>query len=130
MAIKANPEGATLPTPPTTLATVRQFAEQQPALPEAGIRWAIFNAHENGLADSGAIIRVGRKVLIDPDLYLNWLRTNPRLSPPTPKGSSRPRPSAILEDDPLPRRRTREQTPPTRRRASGWIDAPAGGAAC
>lgn len=33
----------------TTLYTVRQFADRQPAFPEAGLRWLIFNEDTNGL---------------------------------------------------------------------------------
>lgn len=37
------------------------------------IRQHIYNEHKNGLSNSGAIIRVGRKVLIDPEKYLEWI---------------------------------------------------------
>ena len=56
-----------------TLLTVRQLAVKHPALPEGGTRWQIFNEETNGLAESGAIIRCGRKVLIDEDRYFAWL---------------------------------------------------------
>lgn len=56
-----------------TLLTVKQFAEKHPAFPEGGIRWQIFNEATNGLAESEAIIRNGRKVLIDEDRYFAWL---------------------------------------------------------
>lgn len=53
--------------------TVRQFAESCPALTEAGIRWQIFNAKTNGLDESGAILRMGSRVLIDADRWYAWL---------------------------------------------------------
>ena len=56
-----------------TLLTVKQLAEKPPAFPQGGIRWQLFNEKQNGLAESGAIIRVGRKVLIDEDRYFGWL---------------------------------------------------------
>lgn len=56
-----------------TLLTVRQMAEKHPAFPEGGIRWQIFNERHNGLADAGAVLRCGRKVLIDEERYFNWL---------------------------------------------------------
>ncbi len=56
-----------------TLLTVRQLAEKHPAFPEGGIRWQLFNEKQNGLAESRAVIRVGRKVLIDEDRYFAWL---------------------------------------------------------
>lgn len=55
------------------LRTVRQLAERHPALTEGGIRWDIFNENDNGLAKTGAIIRHGRKVLIDEAAYFTWL---------------------------------------------------------
>lgn len=55
------------------LQTVKQFCADNPAFPEGGVRWQIFNEKQNGLAESGAVIRVGRKVLIDPDKWLAWL---------------------------------------------------------
>lgn len=41
---------------------------------EPQIRWLIFQASENGLADSGAIVRQGRKVFIDEVRFFAWLR--------------------------------------------------------
>lgn len=42
---------------------------------EAQIRWWIFQAAENGLAAKGAIIRIGRAVFIDQDLFDAWLES-------------------------------------------------------
>lgn len=58
------------------MATVRQFAQRFPAWTEAALRNLILNAEPrlnsrgeripgNGLSESGAIVRVGRRVLID-----------------------------------------------------------------
>ncbi len=55
------------------LQTVPQFAENNPAFPEGGLRWQIFNEEKNGLKASGAIVRIGRKVLIDSDRYFKWV---------------------------------------------------------
>lgn len=68
--------------PIPALLTVRQMAERQPGI---ALRWAIFNENYNGLAASGAVVRVGRRVLIDPVLFDAWMRTNPTMSPPRPK---------------------------------------------
>ena len=56
-----------------TLFTVKQLCEKHPALAVGGVRFQIFNEHINGLAESGAIIRLGRKVLIDEDKYFDWV---------------------------------------------------------
>lgn len=62
-----------IPPPSRVFLTVKQLAGQQPSLSEGGIRWDIFNAERNGLATSGAIIRRGRRILINPERYLDWL---------------------------------------------------------
>ena len=61
------------------LRTVRQIVEaskkasgdQNPAITEGGLRWLIFRADQNGLAE--AIVRVGRRVLIDVEAFNRWL---------------------------------------------------------
>lgn len=63
----------------------KQFVSQ--GYPEGSLRWMIFNEKYNGLAESGAIIRVGSRIYIDSQKFLNWLRTNPKISPPRPKSS-------------------------------------------
>ena len=55
------------------LKTVSQFSKEYPAFPIGGLRWQIFNEDKNGLKASGAIMRVGRKVLINVDRYFDWL---------------------------------------------------------
>ncbi|MBE0627760.1 MAG: hypothetical protein IH606_23455 [Burkholderiales bacterium] len=72
--------------PPTApLFTVEQFAARQPAFTAAALRNMIFKADTrlgskgkiagNGLKECGAIVRVGRKVLIDEGRFLEWIRT-------------------------------------------------------
>lgn len=55
------------------LQTIPQFSKSNPAFPVGGLRWQIFNADKNGLKEAGAIVRVGRKVLIDVDKYFDWI---------------------------------------------------------
>ncbi len=54
-----------------SLRTVAQLAEELPAFDEPSIRRLIFNAQEIGLAH--AIVRIGRKVLIDITDFNRWL---------------------------------------------------------
>ncbi|HRV08024.1 MAG TPA: hypothetical protein P5568_06095 [Acidobacteriota bacterium] len=54
------------------LVTVRQLAAEIPGFTEGGLRYRIFHAEKLGL--SGAILRVGRKVLIDREAFLRWLQ--------------------------------------------------------
>jgi len=49
----------------TQILSVRQTAEAIPALTESAIRWHLFIRQENGLAESGALILMGRRVFID-----------------------------------------------------------------
>jgi hypothetical protein len=36
----------------------------------------VFHEHQNGLAKSGAIVRMGRKVLINEPRFFEWLETS------------------------------------------------------
>jgi hypothetical protein len=56
--------------------TVRQFSERFPAWSEGSLRWLIFNATQNGLAESSALIRQGGRVLIDEERFIAWVRGN------------------------------------------------------
>jgi len=63
--------------------TVEQFSERNPAFTPPALRNLIFKAEPrqsskgevpgNGLAESGAIIRLGRRVLIDEAKFLAWV---------------------------------------------------------
>lgn len=55
------------------LRTVQQFCGENLAFTEGGIRWQIFNEDTNGLRESGAIVRVGRRVYINVPLYFSWI---------------------------------------------------------
>ena len=68
-----------------TLFTIRQFCEREPAWTPQALRNLILNAEDrlnsrgekiqgNGLKNSGAIVRVGNRVLIDDQLFLAWAR--------------------------------------------------------
>lgn len=64
--------------------TVTQFCNDNTAFTQAAMRALIFKAeprttHEgtkpgNGLIESGAIIRIGRRVLIDEAKFFEWVR--------------------------------------------------------
>ena len=66
------------------LYTVAQFSVAHPAFTQAALRNLIFKAgprHSskgaipgNGLIEAGAIVRIGRKVLIDEDRFFDWVR--------------------------------------------------------
>lgn len=63
--------------------TVEQFSERHPAFSPPALRNLIFKAEPrqssrgevpgNGLAEAGAILRLGRRVLIDEAKFLAWV---------------------------------------------------------
>lgn len=70
--------------PRRRIATVAQVAGAYPVFSQAALRDLIFKAEDrfnsrgdripgNGLAEAGAIIRIGRKVLIDLDAFEAWI---------------------------------------------------------
>ena len=66
------------------LYTVEQFATKQVAFTAPALRNLIFKAETrqstkgeipgNGLIECGAIVHIGRKVLIDEDRFFDWVR--------------------------------------------------------
>ena len=68
-------------TQPRTLLTVRQFAEKHPAFQQGSLRNLIFlaesrNTSKGKIAGNGldvALVRIGRKVLIDEAKFFNWI---------------------------------------------------------
>jgi phage tail protein X len=55
--------------------TVSQLCQTHQYLKVGGVRALIFNANNNGLANSGAIVRIGRKILIDKDNFFRWIES-------------------------------------------------------
>lgn len=55
--------------------TVNQLIEKHPAFTNGGVRSLIFNEKTNGLAESGAIVRIGRKLIIDESKFLGWVES-------------------------------------------------------
>ena len=59
--------------PQHSLLTVNQFTEKHPAFTVGALRWMIFNEKGNGLQQSGAIIRLGKRVLISEEKFFIWI---------------------------------------------------------
>ena len=57
------------------LSTVPQFCAKHSFISQGGLRFQIFNADNNGLSSFGAIVRMGRKVLIDESRYFEWVES-------------------------------------------------------
>ncbi|OOO01406.1 MAG: hypothetical protein USCGTAYLOR_02387 [Chromatiales bacterium USCg_Taylor] len=51
--------------------TVRQTAQTYPAMTEGALRWLRFNGSSNGF--DSCVLNVGRRILIDADLFERWL---------------------------------------------------------
>lgn len=66
-----------------SLLTVEQLATKHPAFKVGGLRWHIFHEDSNGLRESGAVVRLGRKVMLDEAKFLAWVCSNP--SNPNPQ---------------------------------------------
>ena len=56
-----------------TLLTVRQFSQKHFAFPEGGLRHSIFYSEQNGMAEHGAIVRNGRRILLDEEKFFSWV---------------------------------------------------------
>lgn len=56
------------------IVTIPQFSKDNPAWSEASLRWLRFNEAANGLAEAGAFIQQGRRVLIDKPRFFAWVR--------------------------------------------------------
>ena len=64
-------------TTTTNYLTVKQFTEKHPAFPQGGLRNRIFFASTNGLDDYKAIVRNGRRVLINEERFFAWVEKAP-----------------------------------------------------
>lgn len=57
------------------LLPVDYFARIEPGFSPDSLRWLLFNRDQNGLAASGAIAQIGRRLLIDPKRFRDWARS-------------------------------------------------------
>jgi hypothetical protein len=57
-----------------TLSRIKTFCKKHPDFVSGGLRHLIFNEDNNGLAESGAILRIGRSIFIDEEMFFNWIR--------------------------------------------------------
>ena len=53
--------------------TINQLTEQHPCFTKGGMHHYVFNSKFNGLDKSGAIKRVGRRILIDVERFFQWI---------------------------------------------------------
>jgi hypothetical protein len=75
--------GITSPSIPSVrdkFLTVEQFVSKHQCFTIGGVRSYLFFEDTNGLKKSGAIVRIGRKILIDEEKFFNWIRNAPSSS--------------------------------------------------
>jgi hypothetical protein len=56
-----------------------------PAFSLPSLRWHLFHRHQNGLVETGAVVEIGRRVLIDPARFRAWVRAGGSASEPEQK---------------------------------------------
>ncbi|MFN0304497.1 MAG: hypothetical protein ACKVQU_29535 [Burkholderiales bacterium] len=61
--------------------SVKSIAEKNADLTEGRLRWWLFHCASNGLAESGAVIRVGGRVLINEPKFCAWLESHAGATP-------------------------------------------------
>jgi hypothetical protein len=82
-------ETANVDTAPRPLYTVAQFSERHPAFSQPSLRNMILHAEDrqnsrgervagNRLLEAGAIVRIGRRVLIDEKNWYHWIANQQR----------------------------------------------------
>jgi hypothetical protein len=59
-----------------SLLSIKQFAARHSAFTEGSLRWLRFEAATNGFAS--AFVTIGRRVLIDEDLFFQCVQRNQR----------------------------------------------------
>lgn len=61
--------------PLANITDIAGLVAEHPVITEPSVRWAISNRKTNGLAETGAVFKSGKKWLIDIALYVGWLRS-------------------------------------------------------
>lgn len=78
---------ARLVVPAAQPMSVKRFAAAYPTYTEGALRWLLFNRRENGL--DAAVIRRGRRLLIDVPKFFEWEATHREAAAPPPRARRR-----------------------------------------
>ena len=54
--------------------SLKIFSNTHPSFTVGGLRHLIRNQFSNGLFESHAVVRIGRRVLIDQELFFAWVK--------------------------------------------------------
>lgn len=52
--------------------TVKQYVDSHPYHTLGAFRWLLFHRYTNGLVQAGAVIKIGKKILIDSEKCEEW----------------------------------------------------------
>ena len=61
------------------LVSIKKFVQKYPTFTNGGIRQLIFYEQIHGLKRRGVVVKVGRRVLIDEEAFLAWIRLSNQL---------------------------------------------------
>ena len=67
--------------PRLTPVPVKTFCERNPGFTVGAVRWHVFNAHRNGLEAMGAVRRIGRRVYVVEERFLDWVDRGAKAAP-------------------------------------------------
>lgn len=54
--------------------TIQEYIQRHSWPPIGGLRHLVRNSKTNGLDEAGVISRVGRRLLIDEDAFMQWIK--------------------------------------------------------
>jgi len=57
------------------LRTTAQFLQEYTAFTKGSLRNILFNRGLNGLTEMGAVVQLGKKILIDPARFMEWVQS-------------------------------------------------------
>jgi hypothetical protein len=57
------------------MVSVEHFPLIEPAFTPASLRWHLFHRERNGLSASGAVVQIGRRLLLRPNLFRVWAQS-------------------------------------------------------
>jgi len=80
--------------------------------------WINFHREYNGAAAAGALVKCGGRVYVDPARFLEWMATNPRISPPMKSSKFTAKANAPVPVTPPTIDKRRAKPKPTRQQRS------------
>ena len=60
-------------SPRLTPVPVKTFCERNPGFTPGAVRWHVFNSARNGLDAAGAVRRIGKRVYLIEERFIDWI---------------------------------------------------------